>query len=100
MPNGATQRRLGRLIVLACTTAFLGLVPQASRAQDECLLEIHDQNASVADGDTLCALASPKFCIFNLQLCLNQPGCTPATRASSACSGRSTPAVRRSRCRC
>ena len=77
--NRAAQCRVGRLLVLAWATAFLGLVPRASRAQNECLLEIHDQSGSVPDQGTVCALASPKFCIFNLQLCLNQPGCTPAT---------------------
>jgi hypothetical protein len=72
-PNGAAQCRLGRLLVLACATAFLGLVPRASRAQDECLLEIHDQSGSVPDQGTVCALATAKFCIFNLQLCLQGP---------------------------
>ena len=61
MPNGAAQCRIGRLLVLACATAFLGLVPRASRAQDECLLEIHDQSGSVPDHGMVCALASPKF---------------------------------------
>src|ERR1700758_2134465 len=71
--NGAAQCPLSRVLVLACATAFLGLVPRASRAQDECLLEIHDQSGSVPDQGTVCALASPKFCILNL------PGCTAAT---------------------
>src|SRR3989442_12088201 len=93
MSNRAMQLpRLARLAVLACATAFLGLVPPASGAPaPECLIEGHDQNGAVSDNGTVCAVAtaaSPKFCTFNLQLCpnvgtgsaaaLNQKAPTPA----------------------
>src|SRR5438093_1519492 len=80
MPDGAARRQLGRLMVLACATAFLALAPQASRAQGQCAAEFKDQtSAPVTDGSTVCATAVGKKCTFQLELCVNQPGdsCTP-----------------------
>ena len=81
MSDGAVQcSRFDRLLVLACATAFLGLVPPASGAPaPECLIEVHDQNGAVSDNGTVCAVAtaaSPKFCTFNLQLCHNVGTCS------------------------
>jgi len=78
MSDGAVQRpRFGRVLVLACAAAFLGLVPPASGVQaPECLIEVHDQSGAVPDNGTVCAVASPKFCTFNLQLCHNVGTCS------------------------
>src|SRR5436309_6987833 len=80
MPDGAARRPLGRLMVLACATAFLALAPQASRAQGQCATEFKDQtSAPVTDGSTVCATAAGNKCTFQLELCVNQSGgsCTP-----------------------
>src|SRR5438132_3840938 len=80
MPDGAVQGRLGRLMVLACATAFLGLAPQASRAQGQCATEIKAQtSARVTDGRTVCGTAVGNKCTFQLELCVNQSegSCTP-----------------------
>jgi hypothetical protein len=80
MSNRPVQRpRLGRVLVLACATAFLGLVAPASGAQaPECLIEIHDQNGAIADNGTVCAVApsGSAFCTINLQLCHNVGSCS------------------------
>ena len=78
MSDGAVQRpRFGRVLVLACAAAFLGLVPPANGVQaPECLIEVHDQSGAVPDNGTVCAVASPKFCTFNLQLCHNVGTCS------------------------
>ncbi len=86
MPDGATQcLRFGRVLVLACLTALLSLVPHPGRAQEpECLIEVHDQSGALPDPSTLCQVANttpsrgtkPKLCTFMLQLCHNEPGCT------------------------
>ena len=81
MSKCAVKRpRLDRVAVLACATAFLGLVPLASGAPaPECLIEVHDQSGAVPDNGTVCAVAtaaSPKFCTFNLQLCHNVGTCS------------------------
>ena len=71
--------RLDRVAVLACATAFLGLVLPASGAQaPECLIEVHDQSGAIADNGTVCAVApaGSKFCTFNLQLCHNVGTCS------------------------
>ncbi len=76
--------------------ALLTLAPSSfSQAQgDECLVEYHDANgAALPDRGTLCQTTTGKSCVFDLQLCLDQPeaGCTPATftkkkfRASGHC---------------
>ena len=70
--------------MLASATVFLAHLPRASfaapeTAQDECLIEVHDQNGAVPDGASVCQVASGKFCTFSLAVCRNQPGCTPAT---------------------
>ncbi len=78
MSNHALQRpRLGRVAVLAGASALLALAPLVRGAQQapECLIEIHDQSGNVPDGSTLCQVASPKFCTFNLALCHNVSGC-------------------------
>ncbi len=78
MSNRAVKRpRLGRVAVLACASALLALAPQVTGAPQapECLIEIHDQSGNVPDGSTLCQVASPKFCTFNLELCHNVSGC-------------------------
>ncbi|HKC82844.1 MAG TPA: hypothetical protein VKD46_02480, partial [bacterium] len=78
MSNHALQRpRLGRVAVLAGASALLALAPLVRGAQQapECLIEIHDQSGNVPDGNTLCQVASPKFCTFNLALCHNVSGC-------------------------
>src|SRR5437763_10526474 len=78
MPDGAARRPLGRLMVLACATAFLALAPQASRAQGQCATEFKDQTSvPVTDGSTVCATGNK--CTFQLELCVNQPeaSCTP-----------------------
>ena len=96
MPNRAANGfRLGCLLVLASASAFLAHLPRASfaapeTAQDECLIEVHDQNGAVSDGSSVCQVASGKFCTFSLAVCRNQPGCTPATfkksiRATGPC---------------
>src|SRR5437762_2691539 len=80
MPDGAARRPLGRLMVLACATAFIALAPQASRAQGQCATEFKDQtSALVTDGSTVCATAAGNKCTFQLELCVNQSGgsCTP-----------------------
>ena len=84
MSNGAARGlRLGCLLALACASVFLAHRPRATfakeTAQDECLVEVHDQNGAVADGTSLCQLASGKTCTFMLEVCRNQPGCLPAT---------------------
>src|SRR6058998_2389994 len=80
MSNRAVQHpRLGRVAVLACASAFLGLVPPASGAQaPECLIEVHDQSGAVPDYGTVCAVApsGSKFCTFNLELCHNVGTCS------------------------
>ena len=80
MSDGAMQRlRFGRLLVLACATAFLGLVPPASGVQaPECLIEVNDQSGAVADNGTVCAVApaGSKFCTINLELCHNVGTCS------------------------
>src|SRR5712664_1462636 len=91
MSDGAMQcLRFGRGLVLACATAFLGLVPPASGAQaPECLIEVHDvflvgpggeviQSGAVPDNGTVCVVApaGSKFCTFNLQLCHNVGTCS------------------------
>ena len=78
MSNHAVQRpRLGRVAVLAGASALLALAPLVRGAQQapECLIEIHDQSGNVPDGSSLCAVASPKSCTFNLTLCHNVSGC-------------------------
>src|SRR5712691_3638248 len=80
MPDGAARRQLGRLMVLACATAFLALAPQASRAQGQCPTEFKDQtSAPVTDGSTVCGTAAGNKCTFQLELCVNQSeaSCTP-----------------------
>src|SRR6266403_1944097 len=80
MPDGAARRRLGRLMVLACATAFLGLAPQTSRAQGQCATEFKEQTSGpVTDGSTLCGTAVGNKCTFQLEVCANQPvdSCTP-----------------------
>src|SRR6266446_4016303 len=80
MPDGAARRRLGRLMVLACATAFLGVAPQTSRAQGQCATEFKEQTSGpVTDGSTVCATAAGNKCTFELELCVNQSGgsCTP-----------------------
>ena len=91
MSKCAVKRpRLDRVAVLACATAFLGLVPPASGAQTpECLIEVHDvflvgpggeviQSRAVPDNGTVCAVApsGSKFCTFNLELCHNVGTCS------------------------
>jgi len=80
MSKCAVKRpRLDRVAVLACATAFLGLVPPASGAPaPECLIEVHDQSGAVADNGKVCAVApaDSKFCTFNLQLCHNVGTCS------------------------
>jgi len=79
MPDSAMQRLwFARVLVLACATAFPGLVPPASGAQaPECLIEVHDQRGAVADNGTVCAVtADGKSCTFNLQLCHNVGTCS------------------------
>lgn len=77
--------RFGRVLLLACLTAFLALMPQLSRAQEpECLIEVHDPSGALPDPSTLCQVANTtpsrgtksKLCTFMLQLCHNEPGCT------------------------
>src|SRR6266481_934420 len=80
MLDGAAERRLGGLMVLACVTAFLGLAPETSRAQGQCPTEFKDQTSSpVADGSTVCGTAAGNKCTLQLELCVNQSGgsCTP-----------------------
>src|SRR6266446_1367809 len=80
MPNGAVQGRPGRLLVLACATAFLGFAPRAGHAQGQCPTEFHEQTSGlVADASSLCATAADKTCTFQLALCVNQAAgsCTP-----------------------
>src|SRR5882724_3653437 len=80
MPNGAVQGRPGRLLVLACATAFLGFAPRAGHAQGQCPTEFHGQTSGqVADASSLCATAADKTCTFQLALCVNQAAgsCTP-----------------------
>ena len=85
MPNPANGFRLiSCLLVFACAMVYLARLPRSSfavqeTAGDECLVEVHDQNGNVPDGNTLCQVASGKKCTFNLELCRNQPGCLPAT---------------------
>ena len=80
MSDGAVQcPRFGRLLVLACATAFLGLVPPASGAQaPECLIEVHDQSGAVPDNGSVCAVApaGSKSCTINLELCHNVGTCS------------------------
>src|SRR2546430_26285 len=80
MPDGAARRQLGRLMVLACATAFLALAPQASRAQGQCATEFKDQtSAPVTDGSAVCATAAGNKCTFQLEVCVTQSegSCTP-----------------------
>src|SRR5438477_245275 len=80
MPNGAVQGRPGRLLVLACATAFLGFAPRAGHAQGQCPTEFQEQTSGlVADASSLCATAAGKTCTFELALCVNQAAdsCTP-----------------------
>src|SRR5438309_311067 len=80
MPNGAVQGRPGRLLVLACATAFLGFAPRAGHAQGQCPTEFQQQTSGlVADASSLCATAADKTCTFELALCVNQAAdsCTP-----------------------
>src|SRR3989442_260919 len=73
---------------MACLMA-LGLVllvsARAGLAQSkECLVEVHDVNGAVAGG-SLCQTATGRKCVFDLQLCLNQPavdGCVPVDFAT------------------
>jgi len=84
---------VGLGVTLIAASAFA--VPFSSFAVqetpgDECLIEVHNQSGNVADGSTLCQVASGKICTFNLELCRNQPGCIPATfkktiRATGLC---------------
>jgi len=52
----------------------------AQTPNDECLVEVQDQNGSLADGATLTQVAIARKCAFSLRLCTNvvQPGCEPA----------------------
>src|SRR5438876_4956317 len=80
MLNGAVQGRPGRLLVLACATAFLGFAPRAGHAQGQCPTEFQEQTSGlVADASSLCATAAGKTCTFELALCVNQAAgsCTP-----------------------
>lgn len=69
-----------------CAFAFvasvlvLGSASRSAAQSDECLLEVHDGTGVVVP-TTLCQQAPDKSCVFDLQLCLNQPGegCTPAS---------------------
>jgi len=78
---------------LGVTVAVLGLVgPGRALAQSECLVEVRQQDGgTVADGATLCQTATGKRCTFQLGLCVNGDGCTPADlkhkniRASGRC---------------
>ncbi len=78
MSKCVKRPRLDRVAVLACATAFLGLVPPASAQAPECLIEVHDQSGAVADNGKVCAVApaDSKFCTFNLQLCNNVGTCS------------------------
>jgi len=74
------MRGMGRFTV-AVGFALLGFASAGRAQQDECLVEIHDQNGFVApDNASLCQVATNKTCTFSLQLCVNQPeaGCTAA----------------------
>jgi hypothetical protein len=59
----------------------LGSIARAQSA-DECLVFFKDTSGQLADGTTLCQVASKNKCVFSLDLCLNdqqQQGCQPAT---------------------
>lgn len=91
--------RYGMRAVIIFFVVFGGVLV-AVRAQslaqtpnDECLVEVQDQNGSLADGATLTQVAIARKCTFSLRLCTNvvQPGCEPAAfqnkkfRASGHC---------------
>ena len=70
------------LLSLTIAAALLGAASTSfAQAADECLVEFHDANGTIADNGTLCATATGQSCVFNLMLCVNQPDgtCTPAT---------------------
>lgn len=81
------------LWILTLAVAFLGFAPESFAQSDECLVEFGDSRGALPDMGTLCQTAIGRVCVFNLQLCLNQPqqGCTPADfkqkkfRASGHC---------------
>jgi len=72
-----------RLVALAAGLGMVLFLHGASaRADDECLLEFHDEQGNlIPDGNTLCGEAVSKSCSFSLMLCVNQTrsGCTTAT---------------------
>jgi hypothetical protein len=69
------------LFSLAVAAALLGVASKGFAQADECLVEFHDANGTIADKGTLCETATGQSCVFNLMLCVNQPDatCTPAT---------------------
>jgi len=71
---------MGRNILLRLAGALLCFAPAAHAQSDECLVAVHDTNGAIADDGSICQNATGKSCVFNLQLCLNEPedGCTPA----------------------
>ena len=74
------MRRKGVLTFAFLASAMvLGSASRAAAQSDECLLEVHDGSGAVVP-TTLCQQATDKSCVFDLQLCLNEPGdgCTPA----------------------
>ncbi len=72
--------RTGVLFTLLAL-ALIALAPTSHAQGNECLVEIHNESGAVPDNTGLCATATGKTCVFNLELCLNQPesGCTPAS---------------------
>jgi hypothetical protein len=69
------------LFSLTFAAALLVVTSKSFAQADECLVEFHDADGTIADNGTLCATATGSSCVFNLMLCLNQPDgtCTPAT---------------------
>jgi hypothetical protein len=69
------------LFSLTFAAALLVVTSKSFAQADECLVEFHDADGTIADNGTLCATATGPSCVFNLMLCVNQPDgtCTPAT---------------------
>ena len=61
--------------------ALLAFTSRGFAQVDECLVEFHDADGSIADNGAVCATATGQSCVFNLMLCVNQPDatCTAAT---------------------
>ena len=72
------------VVLLVVFAAVLGALPSRARVQtanDECLVDLRDENGPIADGATRMQTAMHGKCSFNLQMCANviQAGCDPAT---------------------